>query len=255
MSTIPPLAGSTTGTDFFGGSGRTPLARRCTRQEQMQRGKEVVPDDFDWLSTHLAEQAVADLSDHRREGPLFLYLSFPAVHMPLDALPADLEQVDADVKGDRREMLGMMAGLDRAVGIVLDGIKRAGLERRTLVVFVNDNGGGKKNKSSNAPLRGLKGTPYEGGHRVPFVMAWPDVIDPGLYEMPVSTLDLVPTLVAAAGGPPPEEDRRGGPAALAHRHPDRSPSRRALLALGEELGDSGPRSEAGLLPWRGARAV
>jgi arylsulfatase A-like enzyme len=77
-------------------------------------------------------------------------------------------------------------------------------------VFVNDNGGAWNNSSSNAPLRGTKGTPFEGGIRVPFLMQWPDVLPGGVtYDKPVSTLDIFATVTAAVGSPAPERPLDG----------------------------------------------
>ena len=76
------------------------------------------------------------------------------------------------------------------------------MSRRTLIVFISDNGGPvDSNGSINAPLNGQKGILLEGGIRVPFVMTWPGVFKPGsVYDKPVWALDLLPTFVKAAGG-------------------------------------------------------
>ncbi|MHC5016812.1 MAG: sulfatase-like hydrolase/transferase, partial [Planctomycetota bacterium] len=94
--------------------------------------------------------------------------------------------------------------MDRAIGKVLDALLSHGIDDNTIVVFTNDNGG--PAWSDNSPFRGFKGSTWEGGIRVPFVLR-----DPGLpggieYDRPVSTLDLTPTLLAAAGGDIPTTD-------------------------------------------------
>jgi arylsulfatase A-like enzyme len=156
--------------------------------------------EFDWLSTHLAERAAEDIRSSPQ--PFFVWLAFSAVHAPLQADPRDRAIVPPEVTGPRRELLAMVHGLDRAVGIVLDALDQEGLSDSTLVFFASDNGAGPKNHGSNAPLRGMKGTPYEGGIRVPFVVRWPGHATPGTIDFPVSFLDLTATVHAAAGLPP-----------------------------------------------------
>ena len=91
--------------------------------------------------------------------------------------------------------------MDDNVGSILATIENFGLNDDTIVVFTNDNGGpGGKDSTSNYPLRGHKGSLYEGGIRVPWAMAWPGVIEPGtVINSPVITMDLLPTLFQAAG--------------------------------------------------------
>jgi arylsulfatase A-like enzyme len=162
-------------------------------------------EEFDWLSTRLAELAAADLTSAPQ--PFFAYVAFPAVHMPLQPDFEDLGAVSADLAGPRRSQIAMVRGLDRAVGIVLDALRELGLEDSTIVFFASDNGAGPKNHGSNEPLRGMKGTPYEGGIRVPFLVRWPGSGVPGTsIDFPVTFLDLATTLHAAADLPPAPHD-------------------------------------------------
>jgi arylsulfatase A-like enzyme len=95
----------------------------------------------------------------------------------------------------------MLVALDDAVGQVLDALKEHGLDERTLVFFLSDNGGPTpSNTSRNDPLRGIKGQTYEGGIRVPFLVRWKGRLPQGqVYARPVVSLDIVPTALAAAG--------------------------------------------------------
>jgi arylsulfatase A-like enzyme len=95
----------------------------------------------------------------------------------------------------------MVAAMDDAVGRVLDRLRERGLEQRTLVFFLSDNGGPTRQTTArNDPLRGFKGRVYEGGIRVPFLVRWPDRLDGGrVFEHPVTSLDIVATALAAAG--------------------------------------------------------
>ncbi len=139
--------------------------------------------------------------------PFFLFLSFTAPHTPMqpDADSLKLaEKLFPDDKGDRLKYMGLVIGMDRQVGRVLEHLKSSGLEKDTLVVFLSDNGGSKKNASNNDPLRGHKWTPFEGGYRVPLVMKWPGRIKAGATSsQPVISLDLLPTFLTAAGAKVP----------------------------------------------------
>jgi len=94
----------------------------------------------------------------------------------------------------------MTKSMDENIGRLIKKLKEYDLEKNTLIIFVNDNGGATNNASVNKPLRGYKGTYWEGGIRVPFIIKWPGKLPAGKkYNSPVSTLDIFPTLLAAAG--------------------------------------------------------
>ena len=99
----------------------------------------------------------------------------------------------------------MLAQLDDGVGRVLARIRAAGIEERTLIVFLSDNGGPTRElTSSNRPLRGEKGQLLEGGVRVPMLLQWKGRVPAGIVEpRMISALELFPTAVAAAGVKPP----------------------------------------------------
>jgi arylsulfatase A-like enzyme len=90
------------------------------------------------------------------------------------------------------------------VGGLLDTLDRVGQRQRTLIFFFSDNGGPMTKRNANAslntPLRGQKGDVFEGGIRVPFVVAWPERLPAGVtFTHPVISLDVLPTALAAAG--------------------------------------------------------
>jgi arylsulfatase A-like enzyme len=168
-------------------------------KRQHQEDGETLDEDFAYVTDHLGERAAGYVADHAHE-PFFLYLSFTAVHTPMHALEPDLAAVEDVQVEKRRKLAAMTVAMDRAVGQVLAALREHDLERDTLLVFVNDNGGAWNNGSSNGALRGTKGTPYEGGVRVPMLAQWPGVLPAGtVYDLPVSTLDLFATALAAAG--------------------------------------------------------
>jgi autotransporter-associated beta strand protein len=104
----------------------------------------------------------------------------------------------------------MMHSVDRAVGDITTALTANGIDDNTIVVFLNDNGGPAASVGpyNNAPLRGNKGSLWEGGIRVPMAIKAPG-LQPGVYDGPVVSRDLVPTLINAAGGIASEIDLDG----------------------------------------------
>ena len=179
----------------------------------------------------IADEAVSFIDQHRQQ-PFFVYIPFLDVHTPLEA-PADLvakyerKKLSAppDSWGRERERkvrrvqnhavyAAMVEQMDRAVGRVLSAIDRTGLAERTIVVFTSDNGGlstSEGHPTSNLPLRGGKGWPYEGGIRVPLLIRAPGVTRPGsLCQTPVITTDFYPTILELTRlAPAPEQQLDG----------------------------------------------
>ncbi len=99
----------------------------------------------------------------------------------------------------RRTYAAMMTSLDDGVGTIMKTIKENNMDENTLVIFINDNGATAANSSSNGYLRGMKGSNWEGGIRVAFLMKWTGKIAANkTYSQPVSSLDILPTAIAAA---------------------------------------------------------
>jgi arylsulfatase A-like enzyme len=161
-----------------------------------------------YLTDVYADECVSFIQKHSGH-PFFLYASFNAPHAPMEALPQDLERVKHIEHPVRRTYAAMILALDRGVGRILDAVKESGQEDNTIVVFLSDNGSNALSRggghhyechAENAPFRGVKGLLTEGGVRVPFFIKWPGHIDAGaVYQNPVSSLDLAPTLFTAAG--------------------------------------------------------
>ncbi|RMH05017.1 MAG: hypothetical protein D6702_01545 [Planctomycetota bacterium] len=150
--------------------------------------------------------ATAPPPDGGERPPFFLLLAFNAPHTPLQAPPAD-EAAHADEKDPaRRAYLGMVDAMDRALGRVLAALERAGAADHTLVLFLNDNGGARREGARNGGRRGGKGTCFEGGIRVPAIVRWPGVTPAGGHDPePAAVIDLLPTLAAAAGAALPAD--------------------------------------------------
>ncbi len=165
-----------------------------------------------YLTHAFGEQAVDFIERHQAE-PFFLYLSYNAVHSPLQVRRSYRERVLPQEDGDgfpqekavaRETCLAMGLALDERVGHVLDSLDRLGLSEHTLVVFANDNGG-VEGVSDNRPFRGGKVSLFEGGIRVPFFMRFPGRLAAGTsFDPVVSTMDLMPTFLGLAGAELPE---------------------------------------------------
>lgn len=155
-----------------------------------------------YLTDELSDAAV-DFVERNHTEPFFLYLAYNAPHTPLQATPEYLARFDAIDDPERRTYAAMIAAVDDGVGRLLDKLTEHGLDERTLIFFLSDNGGATNNASSNAPLRGHKSSPFEGGVRVPFAVRWTGVLSSGIdYDHPVSSLDIAATIVARSGAPP-----------------------------------------------------
>ena len=169
---------------------------------KMERGFGNFEEHQGYLTDALAEDALGFIEKNgNAKKPFFAFISFNAVHTPMDAKPEDLEQYP-QLTGKRKIVAAMTLALDRAAGQVLDKLKELEIDDNTIVVFTNDNGGPTDaNASSNLPLSGIKATHLEGGIRVPFLMKWPGILKPDTtYDKPISTFDLLPTFFIAAGG-------------------------------------------------------
>lgn len=148
--------------------------------------------------TREAKSFVARNSD----GPFFLMVSYNAVHSPMQGTNAYFKKYSHIKDVQRRIFAAMLANLDDSVGEVLASLKEHSVEQDTLLFLLSDNGGPTRElTSSNLPLRGEKGSFYEGGVRVPFMVRWPaSGITGGMtYDQPVSSLDIFATVQQIAG--------------------------------------------------------
>lgn len=156
-----------------------------------------------YLTELLAERAV-DFIERQDNHPFFLYLPFNAVHWPFQepGRPDQVRNASTWTEGDRTIYRRMTESMDKAVGAVLDALRRKGFEENTMAVFTNDNGG--ERYSNSGPLFHSKGTLYEGGIRVPAIARWPGRIPAGAVTSQVAiTMDFTATFLAAAGAATP----------------------------------------------------
>ncbi len=169
-------------------------------QNRLEEGFGQFNEHSGYLTDVLADKACTFM-ERNQDNPFFIFLSFNAVHTPMQATQEDLGQI-IGLSGKRKQLAAMTLALDRACGKVLDKLKALNLDENTLVVFTNDNGGPTDaSGASNYPLSGCKANHLEGGIRVPCLIRWPGKIQPNtVYHYPVSALDFLPTFIEAAGG-------------------------------------------------------
>lgn len=131
-----------------------------------------------------------------RARPFFVYLPHAFIHLPRAASPEFMAGDDV--------LHAQIREVDWSVGRVLDCLAEVGVADNTVVLFTSDNGGGRT--SNNAPLRGTKGSAFEGGLRVPLIAHWPHVIPAGTICDELATqMDLLPTLADFAHATAPAD--------------------------------------------------
>ncbi len=164
--------------------------------------------DGEYLTDRLTDEAIA-LVERVRDRPFFLHLAYHTVHTPIEAKDNAVDHFRRRIRPDMDHQnpvyAAMVQSLDENVGRLLEKIDALGIADETIVIFASDNGGYINRYrgdvvTSNAPLRSGKGSLYEGGIRVPWIVSWPGVTRPGrVCATPVSTIDVLPTVMDIAG--------------------------------------------------------
>lgn len=162
-----------------------------------------------FLTEALTQSALAALGDvEKQTQPFFLYLSHYAVHTPIMADPRYVDSFyGTSVDSVEAAYQSLVKGVDKSLGDVLDYLEENNLSENTVIFFLSDNGGlsrvpprGGASDTHNTPLRSGKGSVYEGGIRIPFVVKWPKVVQPeAVSKNPIIVEDLFSTIRAIAG--------------------------------------------------------
>ena len=177
-----------------------PLSYRTwiMRDHQSEKTDEYLTDEFSNEAVKFVEK--------NKEGPFFLYLAYNAPHGPLQATQKYLDRFDHIEGKKRKTYAAMVSAVDDGVGRILDRLESLEIAENTMIFFLSDNGGPEPNNASNnGPLREGKSSIYEGGNRVPFAMQWTAQIAPMVYEYPISSLDILPTIAALTHAPLPAD--------------------------------------------------
>ena len=157
------------------------------------------PDKY--VTDYYTDEALKVIENNRNR-PFFLYLSHWAIHNPLQALRSDFEQMSHMHGHNLQVYSAMINSLDRSVGKIVEKLKELEIYGKTLIVFTSDNGGANyiELEDINKPYRGWKISFFEGGIRVPYIVSWPDEINPGKKsDSAVHHFDIFPTIAKAAG--------------------------------------------------------
>jgi arylsulfatase len=144
-------------------------------------------------------QALAWIGEVKGTKPFYAQIALNAPHEPLQVRPEDEARYAGKGTTNEARFFGMIANIDDNVGRLLDALQQWDLERDTLVVFMNDNGGTVGVSVFNAGMRGQKGTPWLGGTRAASFWRWPGHIKPGDISALAAHIDFFPTLADLAG--------------------------------------------------------
>ena len=177
-----------------------------------------------FLTEALTLEAKAHVSDAvKAKTPFFLYFAQYAVHAPFDSDPRFAANYKDSGKPENAQAFAtLVEGMDKSLGDVLDHLESLGIAENTLVLFLGDNGsdaplGHQHEVACAAPLRGKKGSHYEGGMRVPFIAAWakPNAEEPAQKRLPIAqnaiqsqqaaVYDLFPTILGLTGTAAPAQ--------------------------------------------------
>jgi N-acetylgalactosamine-6-sulfatase len=194
-----------------------------TRGIYRQGGQYLIRDDkaIGPSAEHLTDIETAEAERliehfHQDQRPFFLNLWFDNPHEPYEPAPDQyLKLYEGKATGDDLLYRSMVSHLDAGVGRIVAKLRQLGIAGNTLLIFTSDNGA--TGPGSSEPLRGGKGTLYEGGIRVPMIAAWPGRIRAGATtnEFALST-DLLPTICEVAGIELPHALALDGQSLLAH---------------------------------------
>jgi arylsulfatase A-like enzyme len=183
--------------------------RNEQRRILIDLSKEGQADEY--LTDRLTDEAM-EFVEKNRNDPFFLSLNYHNPHTPLEGKPALVEYYKRKIPKEsnaRHQYAALVHVLDENVGRLVDRVRELGIIENTLIIFTSDNGG-YRHLSYLEPLRGAKGSLYEGGVRVPVIISLEGTIQPGRNEsVLVSTIDYLPTILAFAGAEAFDQEVRG----------------------------------------------
>jgi arylsulfatase A-like enzyme len=192
-----------------GGPGNDPT------HDLWQDGEETWDYNGEYFTDLITRKTVAYIREAANDGaPFFTYVAYNAPHYPMHAPKTYMDRFP-DLPWDRRIMAAMLSAVDDGVGAIMDELDRQGIRENTLVVFMSDNGPSRETRNwldgtqdpyyggTAGKLKGHKFSLYEGGIRVPGIVAWPREIEGGqVVDAPAAAMDVLPTALQAAGGNP-----------------------------------------------------
>jgi arylsulfatase A len=167
----------------------------------------------EYLTDRLGDEALHYIDQHK-DKPFFLYFPHFAVHLPVQGKEDLVEKYRAKRHPGQSQSnavyAAMIESMDQTVGRIRGKLDELKLADHTIVIFASDNGG-RVPTTSNKPLRVGKGSCYEGGTRVPFIVYWPGVTKPGsVSDTPVISMDMYPTILEMIGLKDPDHHGKDG---------------------------------------------
>jgi arylsulfatase len=163
---------------------------------QNEKVVDTLHSDQSMLTTDFTTKAV-DFIGRNKENPFFLYLAHPMPHVPLFVSNKFKGKSPKGLYGD------VVMEIDWSVGEVMKALRENGLEEKTLVIFLSDNGpwlSYSGHSGSAGPLKEGKGTSWDGGVKVPAIMKWKGKIPEGMVqENPAMSIDILPTIAHITG--------------------------------------------------------
>ena len=166
----------------------------------------------EYVTDRLSDEAIKFIGENK-ENNWFLYLTHFAVHTPIQAKKEDIAKFQAKKPGKLHShavMAGMIKSVDDGVGRIVAALEEMELTDNTAIFFFSDNGGYGPATSMH-PLKGYKGTYYEGGIREPFFVKWPGVVKPGTRcADPIIGVDMYPTFCEITGAKPSKKQPLDG---------------------------------------------
>ena len=156
-----------------------------------------------YIADYLTDEAIRFI-EKNKEKPFFCYVPYNPPHSPFQAPDAYFEKYKAQGMDDELACVyAMCENLDDNIARLLDTLREQRLTDNTIVLFITDNG--PNTDRYNGDMRGRKGSPHEGGSRVPCFIRWPEHIKPGEVIKPIAAhIDILPTLVELLALPKPE---------------------------------------------------
>ena len=208
------------GFDYFYGSfnGEVDYFRKTNQagEPDWHRNEQKVAE-AGYSTTLIGRDAARLIASYDSGQPLFLYVSFQAPQVPLQAPREYLDAYKDEADESRRTYFAMISALDDAIGAIATALQKKGLANNTLIVFHSDNGGALPNKyptgdgdvkkpaADNGPYANGKGGLHEGSVRVVAFATWPGIIHPGVVAERIHVTDMYPTLAAVAGVTPDQK--------------------------------------------------
>jgi arylsulfatase A len=155
-------------------------------------------------TTDLISSAAIEFIEKNKDEAFFLYVAHEAPHFPFQDRNDEAVRTEGGAISNLGELTNvkdtyrnMTRAMDEGIGQLLQCLVKHNLSENTLIFFLSDNGA--MHVGSNHPLRGYKGSLWEGGHRIPAIAYWEGVIEAGFNHDLLMTMDMVPTILALTG--------------------------------------------------------